>query len=162
VRRAKKPRIHRGVVTFGPHLKWPLPVLERTNGTEVVYHRQDGELNEVFRGTSTVIRYDDATCGKESIVSMSNCILTNFFYVELIDRSHLKGTPEVCLLKLRCRVQQRPALSNILLKFRESRIYFRGDEPNDHVSHLLPLGAVNYLNQDDAFFRIIEVMVSSP
>jgi hypothetical protein len=138
VRRATKARVHKGSITFGPHLTWPLRALENANGTEVLHHQPCLELDEDFQGSSTIIRYDAAKCGNNSIELISNRILADFFYIKLINQPCLAGSPEICLLRLRCRVQPGPAFSNILRKFRQGRIYFRGDEPNYYVSHLLP------------------------
>ncbi|KAH8745484.1 hypothetical protein F5883DRAFT_390634, partial [Diaporthe sp. PMI_573] len=109
-----------------------------------------------------IIRYDSTKCGNNSIELTSNRILADFFYIELIDQPCLAGSPEICLLRLRCRVQPGPAFSNILRKFRQSRIYFRGDEPNYYVSHLLPPDVLKCINHGEGFSRIIEVMVSPP
>ncbi|KAH8745915.1 hypothetical protein F5883DRAFT_702007, partial [Diaporthe sp. PMI_573] len=83
------------------------------------------------------------------------------FYVELVDQPCLASSPEICLLRLRCRVQPGQALSIILRKFQQSRIYFRGDEPNYYISHLLPPDVLQSINNGEPFSRIIEVMVSS-
>ncbi|KAH8761508.1 hypothetical protein F5883DRAFT_382882, partial [Diaporthe sp. PMI_573] len=109
-----------------------------------------------------VIRYDAAACGHDSIDSISNRILADFFYIELIDQPCLASSPEVCLLRLKCRVQPGPASPNTLRKFRKSRIYFRGDEPNYNISHLMSSDTLECINHGGDFSRIIEVMVSSP
>ncbi|KAH8742747.1 hypothetical protein F5883DRAFT_385564, partial [Diaporthe sp. PMI_573] len=109
-----------------------------------------------------VIRYDSTKCGNNSIELISNRILADFFYIELIDQPCLAGSPEICLLRLRCRVQPGQARSIILRKFQQSRIYFRGDEPNYYISHLLPPDVLQSINNGEPFSRIIEVMVSSP
>ncbi|KAH8747480.1 hypothetical protein F5883DRAFT_698328, partial [Diaporthe sp. PMI_573] len=95
------------------------------------------------------------------IDSISNRILADFFYVELIDQSRPASRPDICLLRLRCRVEPGPALSNILRKFQQSRIYFRGDEPNYYISHLLPPDALQRIKNGEKFTRNIEVMLSS-
>jgi hypothetical protein len=82
--------------------------------------------------------------------------------MELISQPSLTSSPEICILRLRCRVQPGLALSVILRKFQQSRIYFRGDEPNYYISHLLPVDALQRINSGDAFSRIIEVVVSAP
>ncbi|KAH8755013.1 hypothetical protein F5883DRAFT_371935, partial [Diaporthe sp. PMI_573] len=92
----------------------------------------------------------------------SNRILADFFYIKLVNQPCLTSSPKICLLRLRCRVQPGQALSIILRKFQQSRIYFRGDEPNYYVSHLLPPDGLQCSNTGEPFSRIIEVMVSSP
>lgn len=159
-RRATKARVHGGSITFGPHLKWPLRDLEYANGTQVVRHQLHSAPDENSRGRSTIIRYNATVCGNESIDSMSNRILANFFYIELIDKPCLASRPEICLLNIRCRVEPGPTLFNILRKFRQSRVYFRGDEPNYYISHLLPPEALQCISSSEEFTRIIEVMVS--
>ncbi|KAH8742450.1 hypothetical protein F5883DRAFT_372676, partial [Diaporthe sp. PMI_573] len=96
------------------------------------------------------------------IDSISNRILADFFYVELIDLPYFASSSEICLLRLRCRLQPGPAFSNISRKFRQSRIYFRGDEPNYYISHLMSSGTIECINYGGDFCRTIEVMVSSP
>ncbi|KAH8749333.1 hypothetical protein F5883DRAFT_388154, partial [Diaporthe sp. PMI_573] len=96
------------------------------------------------------------------IDSISNRILADFFYIELIDQPCLASRPEICLLRLRCRVPPGPAFSHLLRKFQQSRIYFRGDEPNYYISHLIPSDTLQGINFGREFSRIIEVMVSPP
>jgi hypothetical protein len=162
VRRATKARVHRGSITFGPHLTWSLRALECANGTKIVHHQSRSAPDADFQGSSSIVRYDVTLCGNDLIGSISNRILADFFYIELVDRPCLAGSPEICLLRLRCRVQPGPAFSNIVRKFRQSRIYFRGEEPNYYISHLLPPDALHGINCGEDFTRLIEVMVSSP
>jgi hypothetical protein len=49
-----------------------------------------------------------------------------------------------------------------LRKFQQSRIYFRGDEPNYYITHLIPSDTLQGIDFGREFSRIIEVMVSSP
>jgi hypothetical protein len=149
--------IYIGSITFGPQLTWPLRALERANGTRVVHH-QPGSANSDSLGNNTVIRYDAFVSGNDSTDSISNCLLANFFYIELINQPCFASGPEICLLRLRCRGQ----FSNILRKFRQSRIYFRGNEPNYYISYLLAPDALQCSDYGEEFGRIIEVMVSSP
>jgi hypothetical protein len=79
IRRATKPRVHQGLVTFGPHLTWPLRALERANGTKVVHHQLYSAPDADSQEGSTVIRCDATVCGNSLIDSISNCILADFF-----------------------------------------------------------------------------------
>jgi hypothetical protein len=54
VRRARKARVYRGLITFGPHLSWPLSALECANDKKVVHH-QSRSAPEDFQGSSTII-----------------------------------------------------------------------------------------------------------
>jgi hypothetical protein len=51
VRRATKARVHRGSITFGPHLTWPLRALERENGTTVAHQQPCSAPDENVTGT---------------------------------------------------------------------------------------------------------------
>jgi hypothetical protein len=117
--------------------------------------------DEDSRGSTTTIRYDAAMCGNDSVNAISNRILAGFFDMELIDQPSLTSSPEICLFRVRCRVQPGLAFLNFLRQFQQSRIYFRGDDPNYYVSHLLSPDTLQCINYSEEFTRILEVTVSS-
>lgn len=109
------------------------------------------------------IRYDGGNWVEENLRSIYGNLIACLFYVELEAIPRFYTVPEICYLRVCCRIPPSPALVDLLVKLHRDRVelWYRSDEVQYNTVQLCTPEVVGRCKRSQPFRRRIQMQVRS-
>lgn len=108
------------------------------------------------------VRYYGGTYNRHSLKALSWELLCSLFYLEINHQPAFYSSPETCYAVVKCRIASEHALLDLLTRFRNVRLRYRGDELDYTTVPLCTPSILEACKRGCSFSRNIRLRVYSP
>lgn len=109
------------------------------------------------------IQYSGGPYNNQLLSTVSSELRANLFYIELVSMPNFYSTPEICAVRVHCRVPPGPALLDLIFKLhRESTyMYYQGSESKVAKTILCTEESMQKCQNNQPFTRELKIEASS-